>query len=302
MPAKECILAVINPYEIDQPALHRAVFLAEKLNTKLVLASCVYDRSYEMSKLLNSSQREVLKEQVINAQLQKLHEYINQYTNLHNVESDVVWHKHIHKGILYIADKVKADLIVKSTKAHDKWSQKIFTPIDWNILRHSNVNVLLVKNHKWPQNGNVVAAIGLNANDAAHECLSEQVTLESKAICELIGGSLNLVNSFIGAPVHISLEVPQLDPDTYNSNIKQHREVLMHELAKKHGIDAAHQYVTEGLPDDVIPNLCSKLNAELLILGSVGRKGVKAALLGNTAELIIDKIQCDTLVIKPSLL
>lgn len=295
----QCILAVINPYQDEQPALHRAAFLAEKLNVKLVLASCVYDNSYDMSKLLSSSQREIMKEQVISANLKKLQSYLDKYSHLQHLSCEVIWHKQVHKGILRLAKNVQADLIVKSTKTHNKFAQKVFTPTDWNLLRNSSINVLMVKNHDWPIKGNIVSAVSLTTLDGVHECLSEQVTNASKVITALVNGSLNLVNTFIGAPVHISVEVPQFNPETYNSNVKQHHEELMQALAEKHDIKAAHQFVREGLPEDVIPKVCDELDAELLILGSVGRKGMKAALLGNTAEHIIDKIQCDTLVIKP---
>ena len=53
-----------------------------------------------------------------------------------------------------------------------------------------------------------------------------------------------------------------------------------------------------GLPGKVIPKLCKKLNAKCLVLGSVGRKGLKAVMLGNTAEYIIDKVNCDILIVK----
>ena len=75
----------------------------------------------------------------------------------------------------------------------------------------------------------------------------------------------------------------------------------MRAIAKMHDIKDDNTHVAEGLPEDIIPNLCETLDAELLVLGSVGRRGISAALLGNTAEHLIDKINCDTLVIKPQM-
>jgi universal stress protein E len=37
----------------------------------------------------------------------------------------------------------------------------------------------------------------------------------------------------------------------------------------------------------------------LVVLGTVGRQGISAALIGNTAEHVIDKLNCDVLAIKP---
>ncbi len=50
----------------------------------------------------------------------------------------------------------------------------------------------------------------------------------------------------------------------------------------------------------MIPEVAKEIEAELVILGTVGRTGLSAALLGNTAEHVISKLSCNLLAIKPS--
>ncbi|GAM70069.1 universal stress protein E [Vibrio sp. JCM 19236] len=50
----------------------------------------------------------------------------------------------------------------------------------------------------------------------------------------------------------------------------------------------------------MIPKAVEDLNAGLVVLGTSGRTGLSAVFLGNTAENIIDKINCDVLALKPS--
>ena len=50
----------------------------------------------------------------------------------------------------------------------------------------------------------------------------------------------------------------------------------------------------------MIPQVAEKLEAELVILGTIGRTGLSAAFLGNTAEHVISKLSCNLLAIKPS--
>ncbi len=40
----------------------------------------------------------------------------------------------------------------------------------------------------------------------------------------------------------------------------------------------------KGLPEEVIPDLAEHLQAGIVVLGTVGRTGLSAAFLGNTAE------------------
>ncbi|WP_287817984.1 universal stress protein, partial [Idiomarina sp.] len=60
-----------------------------------------------------------------------------------------------------------------------------------------------------------------------------------------------------------------------------------------------YQYLSQGLPEQVIPEAAKQLDAELVVLGTIGRTGLSAALLGNTAEHVLDQLNCDVLAIKP---
>ena len=48
-----------------------------------------------------------------------------------------------------------------------------------------------------------------------------------------------------------------------------------------------------------IPFTASKLNAVLTVIGTVARTGLSGALIGNTAEVILDTLDSDVLVLKP---
>lgn len=58
-------------------------------------------------------------------------------------------------------------------------------------------------------------------------------------------------------------------------------------------------HVEKGLPEEVIPGFSRALTGGIVVLGTVGRTGISAAFLGNTAEQVIDHLRCDLLVIKP---
>jgi universal stress protein E len=115
----------------------------------------------------------------------------------------------------------------------------------------------------------------------------------------MLNAKLHLANSFTGAPIHIAVEVPNFSPEVYNKSVQQRHTKTLQALGNKYELDSVNIHVLEGLPEDIIPALCKKYSADLLVIGSIGRKGLTAALLGNTAELIIDEVECDTLVVKP---
>jgi nucleotide-binding universal stress UspA family protein len=55
----------------------------------------------------------------------------------------------------------------------------------------------------------------------------------------------------------------------------------------------------EGNPRDVIPELAAELDADLVVMGTVGRTGIPGLLIGNTAEVILNNLECSVLAVKP---
>jgi universal stress protein E len=58
-------------------------------------------------------------------------------------------------------------------------------------------------------------------------------------------------------------------------------------------------HIKAGPAAKVIPSMASKKAAGLVIMGSIGRKGLKAKLMGNTAESVLALLKTDILVIQP---
>ncbi len=68
----------------------------------------------------------------------------------------------------------------------------------------------------------------------------------------------------------------------------------------------AHGYLTprfhlrEGTPRDVIPAVANELKADLVVMGTVSRTGIPGLLIGNTAEVILNNLECGVLAVKPA--
>ncbi|HNA21902.1 MAG TPA: universal stress protein, partial [Agitococcus sp.] len=49
----------------------------------------------------------------------------------------------------------------------------------------------------------------------------------------------------------------------------------------------------------LIPALSHNLAIDLVVMGSVARTGIAGLIIGNTAETILEQLQCSVLVLKP---
>ncbi|HCM48344.1 MAG TPA: universal stress protein UspE [Colwellia sp.] len=300
------ILVVIDPTTDQQKALNRAIDLATRINISapdqqinITAFFSIFDFSYEMTTILSSSERNTMRQMVINEKQQWLDEIIPVTSSQIKITSKVVWHNRPFEAIINQVIDNKYDLVVKGTHQHDKFKSVVFTPTDWHIMRKCPCPVLLVKEHEWPLQGNILGAVNVGSDDAEHLSLNNTITKQAKNIAQLITANVHLVNSYPGTPVNIAIEIPEFDASEYNSAMQVHHQEAMNKHANRFDIPLGNTYVEEGLPEMIIEQTALTIDAELVILGTVGRTGISAALIGNTAEHVIDQLNCDVLALKP---
>jgi len=49
----------------------------------------------------------------------------------------------------------------------------------------------------------------------------------------------------------------------------------------------------------VIPELVKHKDIDLIVMGTIGRTGIPGMIMGNTAERLLDRVECSILAIKP---
>lgn len=294
------VLVVLDPTTEQQKALNRAVQLARLQHCKLTAFVSVYDFSYEMTTMLSGEERESMRQAVIKDRELWLSDYLAApRAGGINIDVKVVWHNRPFEAVVQAVLEDGYDLVIKGTHDHDVLKSMIFTPTDWHILRKCPCPVLLVKDHDWPQGGNIIAAVNAGSQQEHHQALNLSVIAKAQQMAAMLNADTHLVNAYPGTPVNIAIEIPEFNPQEYNSTMKAHHAEAISALAEKCRIAASHCHVNEGMPEDVLPQLASELDAEIMVIGTIGRTGLSAAIIGNTAEHVIDRLDCDVLAIKP---
>lgn len=296
------ILAVIDSGTEQQKSLSRAIEISQKNGANITAFLTIYDFSYEMTTMLSMDERENMRQAVVDERTEWLSKLLESHFShtACTIDIKVVWHNRPYESIIYEVIDKGYDLIVKGTQQHSILQSVIFTPTDWHLMRKAPVPVLLVKEHDWPIGGQIIAAVNVGVDVSEHQSLNEQITFHAIQCAKLLKSEVHLVNSYPGSPTNIVIEIPEFDPTQYNQNVRQHHLNAMTTHAQRHHIPPQRCHVDEGLPEDIIPRYAQQLDAELVVLGTVGRQGISAALIGNTAEHVIDKLDCDVLAIKPA--
>jgi universal stress protein E len=70
-------------------------------------------------------------------------------------------------------------------------------------------------------------------------------------------------------------------------------------VGAEHGVEPKF-WLAQGDPDEEIIKAVEQLEADVLVMGTVGREGVQGLLIGNTAEKVLRLVQCSVLAVKPA--
>ncbi len=81
------------------------------------------------------------------------------------------------------------------------------------------------------------------------------------------------------------------------SEIRQQAELKLKKLAETHGIPANQIYSDVGAPADEIHSVAKEIEADLIVIGTQGKSGLKL-LLGSTANGVLHGVKCDVLAVK----
>ncbi|MFA0414022.1 universal stress protein UspE [Vibrio renipiscarius] len=296
------ILVVANVNSDDQPALARAMQLAAKSRSPshVTFFLAIYDFSYDMTSMLSMDERDAMRRGVIHQREQWMQSVAEPYLNEGVVfDVRVVWHNRPYEAIIAEVFAGEHDIVIKGTRKHDILESVIFTPTDWHLLRKCPAPVLLVKNADWPADASILASVHVGSENDTHLGLNDLMVEQLKCLTERLGAKPYLINAYPVTPANITIELPEFDPTTYTDAVRGHHLTAMKALRQKHGYDEEQTIVEQGLPEDIIPESAKNLNAAMVIIGTTGRTGLSAVFIGNTAEHVIDKINCDVLALKP---
>lgn len=297
------LLVVANVHQLEQPALARAFSLIKSSpqDARITFFLSIYDFSYDMTSMLSSDERDAMRQGVIAQREAWMKDAAKPYLK-DDVEFEikVVWHHRPYEAIIAEVFGGQHDIVIKATRKHDTLESVLFTPTDWHLLRKCPTPVLLVKNHDWPADGgHIVTSVHIGSENEAHLALNEAMVELGLRFAERLNANIHLVNAYPVTPANVTVELPEFDPNAYSDAVRGYHLTAMKTLRQKYGIDESQTCVKEGLPEDVIPNAVNELDAGLVILGTTGRTGLSAVFIGNTAEHVIDKINCDVLALKP---
>ena len=293
------LLVIVDPRQQHHHAIPRAAELASRLNSKLILLSCVYQRIVEFIPFGSPIDAEIVKDEAIAYYENELRQLAKPLLK-EGIEVDyqVVWHKSYHRGLSEFINQHSIDLAIKTARSHSTLGQLFFTPTDWHLLRDTKTNILFVKKGVWPSATNILGAINVESDDD-HRLLNQKIVDTTAKLAETFNCEAHILNVFPWPKVNFESFKHLFQKRDLFLEIKQEHKKEVYEFVKDYPALLDNIIIAEGLEaDETIPEIIQSTHSDLLVMGTVGRKGMAAAMVGNTAEKILDQLECEVLALK----
>ena len=299
------ILAVVDPTVEEQPAMHRAAWLAEKTGAELELLVCYYNEYLSGDRLFDSPSLEKARHEVIATQEKRLEDLAEPIRKRDIVvTTTAVWDHPLHEGVVRHAVSSQADIVFKDTHHHSAMARALLTNTDWNLIRTCPTPLWLVKPRKMGESPVFVAAIDpLNQHDKP-AALDDEILQLSQRLGDKVGGDVHAFHSYdpriavatatANAYIPVSLPFDEIEKQMHEDHQKR-----FNEITSFHEIDDSNAHLVAGLTHEGLPLLADKLEADVVVMGAVARNRWKRLFIGATAERTLEHLPCDLLIVKP---
>ena len=220
------------------------------------------------------------------------------------VHTSVRWDYPIHEGIVRQVLRRKPSLLVAQSSRKGRAARLMLTQTDYKLIETCPCPVLFIKNGRPYSDAVIIAAVDPGRSHGKPAMLDDGILDTAVMMRNALGGTLRVVHA--GAPweyaVHLNRELRDL-PEAVKEDVrgacrnKLEEQVLA--LARRHNIPENSVQVIEGDAAELLPYVASSQSAQIVVLGAVSRSRIGRALIGHTAERVLDALECDVLIVKP---
>ncbi|WP_373652694.1 universal stress protein [Schlesneria sp. DSM 10557] len=285
-----------------EAALKQAVWLSQKTGAKITLAHCLPNirkllesASYEGKKDFLYGEGSTFHHEVERDSLAKMQKLIAQT----NIGSDQIRPITLlgapHLQIATAVQSEGCDLVLAGTRGMSTWQHFLIGSTAKRLVRNCPASVWIVKGETQSQPQRILAATDFS--DVSRKAVQESISIANQANAEL--HLVHVIDS-LDATEEVLSKIPNGSSLRSEVNVEAKKRFDEFVSSLNLGTRTVQQHLSYGTPWQEIGRLTKHINADLVVLGTIGRSGIRELLLGNTAEKVLDTCDCSILTVKPA--
>lgn len=306
------ILLIADDVCWHDTALQRAVSLAEHNQADLTVICAL---NFSCNTCLNGdSTYDRIKNAIIDTRHDEIKTITAQGSSAVNIKSKVLGGA-IFPEIIHEVLRNGYDLVIKCAEKTSSLHDRIFGSTDMHLLRKCPSPVWIMKSNEKEKYQRIFAAVDFEEDTGNNNLsgLNQQILEMASSLALSEFSELHIVHawtvwgeSLLNAPRFSWAEKNEVsdwvekqrmaDEIKMNALMTNLSEMLKQDTM---GYLKPQVHIIKGEAHKVIPNLAREKEADLVVMGTVARTGIPGLIMGNTAESILNRIECSVLAIKP---
>jgi len=200
--------------------------------------------------------------------------------------------------------KNKRDLVLTTASGKGWLKEIIFGSTATHLMRKCPCPVWVIKPTHRKKYGRVMAAVDPDPIDRQRDSLNAKIMELATSLAHMEGSDLHVVHAW--RLVGETLLSGRGGMSQREVSALAHKERSQHagwltELVEQYAPETPNErvHLLKGHAEKVIPILVKMKKIELLVMGTVCRTGIAGFIMGNTAEGILQQVDCSVLTVKP---
>ncbi len=297
------ILFVAHGSEGDKSVLARALRLASANSANLTLFAALDAEDYQFDDQATRSAVEAINKVRLEERREELESLRQEAISEHpELTIDVA----VETGAMALS-VIRAvlvhhhDLVMKAAEGHTGTWKRLFGSGDQKLMRKCPCPVWIVKPSTETHFRRILAAVDLDPTEPDTDALAARIMELATSLAAEEGSELHVVHVWrlAGETALRGRQIDTTDVDEIVQGIEAAHQSELDGLLKPYPYDQRTVHLIKGQAGDVIPELAEELEVDLVVIGTVGRTGVPGLLVGNTAEKVLNAVDCSVLALKP---
>ena len=300
----DSILVVLEPGAERQPVIGKAARIAAGSGARLRLFCCSHDPGLTARLMLSPDALSAARAGFLRRQRAWLESFAAPLRERGlRVETEAAWDAPPCAGILTEVGLARPGLVIKGADWHEPLMRRLFSHSDWRLMQACPVPVLLTRDSPWQEEPVVAAAVDPGHPGDPSGVLDHAILTLTGRLAAWIGATPAVVHAYMPvdrALLAVAAGGLSLTAPGGVAGVDMHRAAAeaVEGLLGGHSFPPGAAQLVEGAAVDVLPAWCRRHGVDVLVAGVVSRSRVAEAVIGSTAERLLERLPCDLLVVR----
>lgn len=297
------ILAYVNLALDEHPALGRGARLARHNNAKLTVMTVIDEYSEQAHTILRSIHLEDALDTVEREYREQLENMVQPVRDNGLDVETVVRHGSTFVEVIRAALQHQHDLVIKTVSSEGIFHRTFFGSTDMHLLRKCPTPLWLIKPGEPDAFRQILVPLDPNMEHGIKHDLGMNLLKLATSLAEMDGAEMMIVHAWRAYEEEKLRKY--MEPKQFEKYVRTWRQESSNRAWRfvsvfGREIKPKSLHIVQGEPGFVIPKFAKDHGIDLVVMGTLGRLGQQGMFISDTAERILDRLECSVLAVKPA--